>query len=83
MNTAPEPTDKNMNGNGRAGLVASLADLLKATLTTLPPAFLMLVLMNVMFLGVVLWFVNAQTEQRIALASRVIETLEKVCLPKQ
>lgn len=39
----------------------------------LPPAFLLLVLMNVGFLGMVLYFLNNQMEQRMALATKILD----------
>jgi len=39
----------------------------------LPPAFLMLLLINSAFLGVVLWFLDAQIDQRTHLVERIID----------
>jgi hypothetical protein len=39
----------------------------------LPPAFLLLLVMNVMFLGVVAWVVDHNSEARNALLTRIVE----------
>jgi hypothetical protein len=55
------------------GLAARAIDASRALLGDLPPAFLLLVLLNVAFLGMVLWFLTAQIEQRTAIVGRVID----------
>ena len=45
---------------------------------TLPPAFLVLVTINLAFLGVVLWFLDSQLEARTVLLGRIIDR----CLAK-
>lgn len=52
------------------GAAASVANRL---ITTLPPAFVMLCVINVVFLGVVLWFLAAQTELRMKLLTRMVD----------
>ena len=42
-------------------------------IATLPPAFVVLVGLNVLFLAAVLWFFNAQSEQRLMLAGKIID----------
>lgn len=42
-------------------------------LGTLPPAFVMLVLINVAFLGCTMMFMNAQTEQRTKLVQQIVD----------
>ena len=39
---------------------------------SLPPAFVMLVVLNVAFLGMVMWFLNSQITARIALVDKVV-----------
>lgn len=39
----------------------------------LPPAFLMLVLINAIFIGVVLWFLADQMDSRTELAGKIID----------
>jgi len=42
-------------------------------IATLPPAFVVLVGLNVLFLAAVLWFFNSQSEQRLMLAGKIID----------
>lgn len=60
-------------GNGRSGLIG-LADRL---IVALPPSFLMLCAMNLIFLWLVMHFVSDQMDTRMALLSKVIEHCEK------
>lgn len=55
------------------GITERAIDASRAILTTLPPAFLMLVLLNIAFLGMILWFLESQIEQRTAVVSKVID----------
>jgi hypothetical protein len=45
----------------------------RSLIDALPPAFILLVLINAGFIGMVLWFLSAQMEQRMALANRVLD----------
>ena len=42
-------------------------------ITTPPPAIVMLCVINVVFLGVVRWFLAAQTESRMKLLTRMVD----------
>jgi hypothetical protein len=39
----------------------------------LPPAFLLLIVMNILFLGAIAWVVDHNAEARNALLSRIVE----------
>lgn len=54
------------------GLLASLAD----TIRTLPPAFLLLFLINALFLAVLFWYVDARGKH----AAEIIQQLLQSCL---
>jgi hypothetical protein len=58
------------NGNGRAGLLASVSDKL---IRALPPAFLLLILMNVAFLGVIAWVFDHNADVRNAMLTKIID----------
>ena len=59
------------NGNGKAGAVASISSsLIKA----LPPAFLLLILMNIIFMGVAAYVFQHNTEIRNQMIQRIIES---------
>jgi hypothetical protein len=61
-------------GDNGAGLLAGVSDKL---IRALPPAFLLLVLLNVVFLGVASWVFQHNTAARNAMLERIIEN----CLP--
>lgn len=48
----------------------------------LPPAFLLLVLINAAFMGVVLWFVDDQMQSRTVLAEKIIDRCMDVAIHK-
>ena len=64
------------NGNGRHGLIGRISDKL---IFVLPPAFLLLVIINIIFLGFVVWFINNNAEQRNALLTEIV----RKCLLQQ
>jgi len=45
----------------------------QALIGALPPAFLMLLLINAAFLGMVMWFLNFQIDQRTHLVEKIID----------
>ena len=71
MSGSPEPESRTRNGNGRHGLLAGVSDKL---IRALPPAFLLLVILNVVFLAVASWVFQHNTEQRNALLTKIIES---------
>ena len=65
-----------VNGNGRASLLASVSDKL---IRALPPAFLLLVIMNICFLGVAAYVFQHNTTVRNEMIQRIIES----CLTRE
>ena len=59
-----------MSDNGKVGLVRSVSDKL---LTTLPPAFLMLVIINIIALAGIFWIVHQNAEARNALLTEIVK----------
>jgi hypothetical protein len=55
---------------GITGLAASIST---GLIGALPPAFLFLCVINLAFLGLVLWFVEHQLDQRMGLANKIVE----------
>jgi hypothetical protein len=55
---------------GITGLAASISN---GLIGALPPAFLFLCVINLAFLGMTLWFVQHQLDQRVGLADKIIE----------
>lgn len=54
----------------KAGLIAGISDKL---IRALPPAFLLLVLLNIAFLGVTAWVFQHNSDMRGAMISRIVE----------
>ena len=59
---------------GKGGLLASVSDKL---ITVLPPAFLLMLLLNLATMGVVIYVVEHNTEARNVLLTKIIDS----CLP--
>jgi len=70
MRTAEEP-------HGIVGQVARLGDRM---ISTLPPAFLLLVLINVMFLALIMWFLNSQMMQRTQMMEKFADRCMEIAL---
>jgi hypothetical protein len=63
-------------GDGPHGIVAQVARMGDRLISTLPPAFLLLVVLNLFFLGMVMWFIQGQSEAR----SQMVSTLVSRCM---
>jgi len=59
-----------VNGNGRAGLLASVSEKL---IRALPPAMTMLVLLNIVFLGTTMYLVQHNADYRNQLLTKIVE----------
>jgi hypothetical protein len=70
MSGSPEPESRHRNGNGRHGLLAGLSDKL---IRALPPAFLLLLILNAGFLFAILWVVQHNSDQRNVLLTKIVE----------
>lgn len=64
-------TDTNTNPTNPS-LVGSITRVSQALIGALPPAFLMLLILNIGFLGIVLWFLDDQLDQRMQMAKLII-----------
>ena len=60
-------------GTRASGLTGLAATIGTGLIGALPPAFLMLCVVNSMFLGLVLWFVEHQLDQRMLLANKILD----------
>jgi hypothetical protein len=58
------------------GMMATISEKL---IRVLPPAFVLLIIMNIMFLGVVTWVFSHNAEQRNALLTKIVDK----CLLKE
>jgi hypothetical protein len=54
------------------GTIGAVTDISSKLIGALPPAFLMLVLLNVVFLGLVMWFLADQIDRRTALVTQIV-----------
>lgn len=61
--TPPEP-------RGLTGLAASIGN---GLISALPPAFLMLCVINLAFLGIILWFIEHQLDQRTLMVNKILD----------
>ena len=52
---------------------AGVLDLGRRVIASLPPAFIMLVLINAGFIGSVLWFLDNQMEGRTAIVDKIVD----------
>jgi hypothetical protein len=59
------------DSDGKAGLIAGVSEKL---IRALPPAFLLLVILNIVFLGVAAWTFQHNTEVRNQMIQRIIES---------
>lgn len=55
---------------GLTGLAASISN---GLISALPPAFLLMCVLNLAFLGLVLWFIQHQLDQRVAFVNKVFD----------
>jgi hypothetical protein len=72
-------TDGNGNGDHRNGKRATIASMGNTIIKVLPPAMLLLVLLNIIFLGVAAYVFQHNTEVRNQMIQRIIES----CLPSR
>lgn len=61
------------NGTPSATTTGALVHLSEKLVRALPPAFLLLVILNVVFLGVVGWVFQHGSEQRNVLLTKIVE----------
>jgi len=72
--SAAEPAERH------DGAIGALSDLGARLVSALPPAFLLLVLLNVAFLGIVLWFLDSQLNQRTKLVNELVNRCLDIAL---
>lgn len=66
------------SGNGT--VVGAAARLGQSLIGALPPAFLLLVLLNCAFLALVMWFVDTQLKQRTELVGKLVDRCMEIAL---
>jgi len=74
--SAPPNNNHRNNSPLPAGMLASISDRL---IKVLPPAFLVLIIINCLFLGVIAWVFDHNAETRNALLTKIVER----CLVQQ
>jgi hypothetical protein len=55
---------------GLTGLAQSIS---AGLIGALPPAFLLMCVLNIIFLGLILWFIEHQLDQRMLLANKILD----------
>lgn len=65
----------------QAGIVSSIASATSATLNTLPGQFLALVLINMLFIGGLLWFLDREEAGRRVFEARSLDARERLLAP--
>ena len=72
MSDAHPPPPHNGNGrNGRSGSV--LVSVSEKLIRVLPPAFIVLLLLNIVFVGVIAWVFDHNAEIRNQLLTKIVE----------
>jgi hypothetical protein len=61
-------------------ITGAAAKLGQSVIGALPPAFLLLCLINVMFIGVVMWFLNEQINDRTQIVSHLLDRCFDIAL---
>lgn len=55
----------------------------QSLISTMPPAFLLLLLINLLFLGLIVWFLKDQLEARDKMAQQLFERCMAIALHDQ
>jgi hypothetical protein len=58
----------------RDGVFGAMSALGQSLIGALPPAFLMLLIVNLVFLAMVMWFVEHNSEQRVAIVKDIVDS---------
>lgn len=69
-------TEQSTNGT----IVGAASRLGQSLIGALPPAFLLLVLLNCAFLALVMWFVDTQLKQRTELVGKLVDRCMEIAL---
>ena len=77
MTAPPPPLPPAPERPSLLGLAARVGDQL---VTTLPPAFLLLILINVAFLGLTMWFLEGEIGAKSALIDKIIDRCTDIAL---
>jgi hypothetical protein len=57
----------------RHGITGALTTIGEGLLKVLPPAFLLLIILNVIFIGIVAWVSDRNAEQRNLMLTKIVE----------
>ena len=74
------PSKDSGSRNGSKGVIAGAFDLSNRLVSALPPAFLMLVLINALFIALVFWFMDSQSKQRTAMVEKLVDKCMEIAL---
>lgn len=62
------------------GLIGQVARTSDKLITVMPPAFLLMVILNLAFIALVMWFLNSQLEQRAAIVDKLVDRCMAIAL---
>jgi len=79
----PEPVSEPAPSGGDSGIISSAMRMGDKIVSTLPPAFLLLVIINAAFLGMVLWFINHGQDARTAMVDKLLDRCMSIALQAQ
>lgn len=61
-------------------IVGAASRLGQSVITALPAQFLLLVILNGIFIAMVMWFLNSQMDQRTALVTKLVDKCMEIAL---
>jgi hypothetical protein len=68
------------DGNENGGVVGAASRLGQSVVSALPPAFLLLVIVNMMFIGIMFWFLERQQSERNAMIGKFVDRCLDIAL---
>ena len=61
------------DANGNKGLLETSVGMFGKLAGTLPPVFIMLLFVNLIFLALVMWFLSHQMDEKLAVLNKIID----------
>jgi hypothetical protein len=64
----------------RPTVTGAVSKLGQSLITALPPGFLLLCIINILFLGIVMWFLDDQVAQRTSMVGKLLDQCMQIAL---
>lgn len=77
----PKYMSDTKNGNGRPNIAGAVTKVTQSMLTALPPGFFILLILNIAFLGFIVWFLEGQLKARDNMAEMLFNRCMEIALP--